>query len=467
MAIYHYSVSSIGRSSGRSATAAAAYRAGEKIYDQRTGLTFDYTRKRGIDYTEIIAPSFAPQWANERSLLWNEVERVERRKDSQLAREIDVALPVELDKEQKLKLVREFVQEQFISKGMIADVAFHHLNSHNPHAHIMLTMRELSESGFGKKNRSWNDRELLKVQREAWATHANKALEEAGSQERIDHRTLEAQGINRLLRIHLGPKVVAMERKGIQTNRLDKYGEILAVNRELKVLEEELTKTNQLIEELEATESTITKEEKINLKNPLTGINNLFQSAQLSQEEVELFQGVGKALDKIKQKETEERIKAEEQRQKEGKKRLEEEQKRREIAKQNYFQLKKERERQKQESEAIKANIAINAFLEFLNLLNQREFSGNRYSVAWQPELGELTLIRNQGKETILRAEYDYENQRWETKENRISDADVEQFKSLQSELAKIQELEQEELEWRENEKERQRQRQKHNQLEL
>ena len=237
MSIYHYSVSSIGRSSGKSATAAAAYRAGEKIYDERTGLTFDYTRKTGVDYTEIIAPSFAPNWASARSLLWNEVERVERRKDSQLAREIDVALPVELDKEQKLKLVRGFVQEQFVELGMIADVACHHLNSHNPHAHILLTMRDLTESGLGKKNRSWNDRELLKIQREAWANHTNNALEEAGCAERVNHRSLEAQGINRIPQIHLGPNVAAMRKRGIATAKGDEYEAIAAANQELEALE--------------------------------------------------------------------------------------------------------------------------------------------------------------------------------------------------------------------------------------
>ena len=109
---------------------------------------------------------------------------------------------------------------------MIADVAFHHLNSHNPQAHIMLTMRNLSESGLGKKNPHWNDRELLKIQREAWADHTNNALEKAGCSERVDHRTLEAQGINRIPQIHLGPKVIAMEKKGIATAKMAEYREI-------------------------------------------------------------------------------------------------------------------------------------------------------------------------------------------------------------------------------------------------
>ena len=237
MAIYHYSVSVISRSSGKSATAAAAYRAGEKIHDLRTGLTFDYTRKTGVDDSEIIAPENAPNWVKDRSLLWNEIERVEKRKDAQLAREIDVALPVELDKEQSQVLVRKFVEDQFVDKGMIADVAFHHLNSHNPHAHIMLTMRDITEEGFGKKNRSWNDRELLKTQREVWAKYTNSVLEITGQQERIDHRTLEAQGINRIPQIHLGPNVAAMRKRGISTAKGDEYDAIAAANQELEALE--------------------------------------------------------------------------------------------------------------------------------------------------------------------------------------------------------------------------------------
>ncbi|NJO94236.1 MAG: MobA/MobL family protein [Hydrococcus sp. RM1_1_31] len=126
MAIYHLNASVISRSAGRSVTAAAAYRAAEKIYDERTGQTFDYTRKSGVDATIILAPAHVPDWVNSRALLWNEVEKVEKRKDSQLAREIDLAIPVELNNFQKQKLVSEFVNEQFVELGMVADVAFHH-----------------------------------------------------------------------------------------------------------------------------------------------------------------------------------------------------------------------------------------------------------------------------------------------------------------------------------------------------
>ena len=247
MAIYHYSASIIGRSSGGKVTAAAAYRSGSKITDEQTGLTFDYRRKTGVDATEIIAPDSAPDWVNNRARLWNEVERIERRKDSQLAREINLALPVELTRPQKLDLVRNFVKEQFTSQGMVADVAFHHLDGHNPHAHILLTMRDISPSGFGNKNRSWNATSCLEAQRLAWQEHANLALAQAGRAEKIDHRSYAAQGINRIPQIHLGPQVAAMRKKGITTDKGEEYERIVAANRELEALEKSLKLTEELI----------------------------------------------------------------------------------------------------------------------------------------------------------------------------------------------------------------------------
>ena len=235
MAIYYFNASVISRSKGRSATASAAYRAGEKILDLRTGEIHDYRKKKGVDEKMILAPSSAPDWVEDRSLLWNEVERVERRKNSQLAREIKLAIPVELDRTQQLELVKGFVTEQFVSQGMVADVTFHDLDSHNPHAHIMLTMREIDDVGFNKKkNRNWNKRELLEKQREAWAISANYALEKAGISETIDHRTLSAQGINRIPQIHLGAAVTAMMKRGLVTEKEERYREIESANRNIQ-----------------------------------------------------------------------------------------------------------------------------------------------------------------------------------------------------------------------------------------
>ncbi|HLN62094.1 MAG TPA: MobQ family relaxase [Symbiobacteriaceae bacterium] len=221
MAIYYLSAQIIGRSAGRSSTGAAAYRAGEKIHDERTGQTYDYTRRRGDIEAEILAPAGAPAWVYERERLWNEVEKAERRGDAQVAREIVVALPLELDREQQRELVRAYVKDQFVSKGMVADVAIHR-NPGNPHAHIMLTMREVGPEGLSaKKNRDWNKPEMLEQWRERWAVHSNAALERAGREERIDHRSLEAQGQDRLPQVHLGPHAHALERRGIPTEKGD------------------------------------------------------------------------------------------------------------------------------------------------------------------------------------------------------------------------------------------------------
>ncbi len=187
----------ISRSQGRSATAAIAYRVAERIEDRRTGLTFDYAARGGVDHTEILAPDHAPDWVRDRSELWNRVEESETRKNSQVAREVRVALPAELTHAQRVELVRDFAQEQFVDRGMIADIALHAPgrdgDDRNHHAHILLTTREIGPEGFTTKNRDWNKVEVLEGWREAWARDNNIALERAGIEDRVDHRTLEAQ----------------------------------------------------------------------------------------------------------------------------------------------------------------------------------------------------------------------------------------------------------------------------------
>ena len=187
----------ISRSQGRSATAAIAYRVAERIEDRRTGLTFDYAARGGVDHTEILAPDHAPDWVRDRSELWNRVEESETRKNSQVAREVRVALPAELTHAQRVELVRDFAQEQFVGRGMIADIALHAPgrdgDDRNHHAHILLTTREIGPEGFTTKNRDWNKVEVLEGWREAWARDSNIALERAGIEDRVDHRTLEAQ----------------------------------------------------------------------------------------------------------------------------------------------------------------------------------------------------------------------------------------------------------------------------------
>jgi len=197
MAIYHLRASVISRSQGRSATAAIAYRVAERIEDRRTGLTFDYAARGGVDHTEILAPDHAPDWVRDRSELWNRVEESETRKNSQVAREVRVALPAELTHAQRVDLVRAFAQEQFVDRGMIADIALHAPgrdgDDRNHHAHILLTTREIGPEGFTTKNRDWNKVAVLEGWREAWARDSNIALERAGIEDRVDHRTLEAQ----------------------------------------------------------------------------------------------------------------------------------------------------------------------------------------------------------------------------------------------------------------------------------
>ena len=197
MAIYHMSVQTIARSKGGNAVAAAAYRAGERIEK------YDYSRKSAVDFKAIYAPQNAPEWTTNRAELWAAVEQVEKRKDAQLCREINMALPVELKPEERVALLKEYAHT-FVQRGMVADVAIHQQDGHNPHAHMMLTMRELTADGFGGKSRDWNRRELLEEWRESWATLTNQALECAGHSQRVDHRSLAAQGIDREPTKHQG-----------------------------------------------------------------------------------------------------------------------------------------------------------------------------------------------------------------------------------------------------------------------
>lgn len=221
MAIYHFSAQVASRSTGRSAVAMAAYRSGDRLEDERTGEAKHY-RRETKPQTQILAPAHSPKWVNDRGRLWNEVEKAEKRKDAQLCREINVALPKEFSPELQTKMLQAFCRREFVAKGMIADVAIHRDDANNPHAHVMLTMREIGPDGFGKKVREWNDRELVTTWREAWARDVNRIFEKANRPERIDHRSLQGQGItDRVPTIHEGPTVRDMEKKGKRTDRGD------------------------------------------------------------------------------------------------------------------------------------------------------------------------------------------------------------------------------------------------------
>ena len=199
MASYHFSAKIIGRSDGRSVVAAAAYRAGTRIERAETGDCPDYTRKGGVVSADLLMPDDAPTWAQDRAQLWNAVEAVETRKNSQLAREIELALPNELSDADARHLALSWAQDELVSRGMVVDVCIHDPKpvpggSRNRHAHILCTTRRLDSEGWSKgKARDWNDKALLEYWRESWADAQNVALERAGCADRVDHRSLEAQ----------------------------------------------------------------------------------------------------------------------------------------------------------------------------------------------------------------------------------------------------------------------------------
>ncbi len=201
MATYHCDIKIIGRTHVRGVVAAAAYRAGAKLRDERSGTVYDYRRRRGIVHTEIIAPLSAPAWIADRLVLWNSVEQGEKRRDAQLAREVLVSLPKELHVGQQLDLVRHYVFQNFVNQGMVADIAIHAPapGGQNHHAHILLTLRSVTPAGFGLKERAWNARSRLHRWRRSWAELTNHYLEAAGCADRVDQRSraTRAQALER------------------------------------------------------------------------------------------------------------------------------------------------------------------------------------------------------------------------------------------------------------------------------
>ena len=262
IAIYHCSIKIVSRGKGKSAVAAAAYRSGEKLTNEWDGLTHDYTKKGGVVHSEILLPAHAPPAFSDRSTLWNSVELSEKSNNAQLAREVEIALPVELSREEQTRLVREYCSSQFVSKGMIADFNLHDTGGGNPHAHILLTMRPLDEKGAwlpkskkeyvldenGERIRlpsgryktrkvdlvDWNNRENAEVWRRAWADLANEFLAQNNRPERIDHRSYERQGIDQIPTVHVGVSATQMEKKGIVTERGELNRSIKAANRILR-----------------------------------------------------------------------------------------------------------------------------------------------------------------------------------------------------------------------------------------
>ncbi|TPJ96075.1 Ti-type conjugative transfer relaxase TraA [Mesorhizobium sp. B2-5-9] len=219
MAIYHLHVKVIGRKAGSSAVASAAYRSASRLRDERIERTHDFSAKSGVVHSEVMLPQNAPEAWSDRERLWNDVEAFEVRKDAQLAREVEFALPRELSQAQGIELARDFVQAEFVSQGMVADLNVHwdraEDGSPKPHAHVMLTMRSVDEDGFGAKVRDWNSTEMVERWRERWAELANERLVELDIDARIDHRSLEAQGIALEPQTQIGAPAQRIEGNGL------------------------------------------------------------------------------------------------------------------------------------------------------------------------------------------------------------------------------------------------------------
>ena len=270
MALYHFHVTQIKRSAGQSAIASAAYRSGEKLYSEYYGETSDYSHKKGVICSEILPPPNAPLEYADRQTLWNALEQVEQNKDAQLAYSFDIALQNEFSLDENIALARQFVSEQLVSRGMIADLAIHMPDKEiqNPHFHILCPIRPLKENGkWGYKQHrvyhldengdrildengkatfdavpttDWGSPERLESWREAWAALCNAKFEEKGLDCRIDHRSYERQGIDQIPTVHEGPAVRQMEAKGIPTDKGDLNRWIRSTNAAIRSLRKKI-----------------------------------------------------------------------------------------------------------------------------------------------------------------------------------------------------------------------------------
>ncbi|WP_299730722.1 Ti-type conjugative transfer relaxase TraA [uncultured Tateyamaria sp.] len=234
MAIYHLHVKVIGRATGSSAVASAAYRAASRLRDDRIDRSHDFTAKRGVVHSEVPLPENAPEAWSDREQLWNAVEMVEVRKDAQLAREVEFAIPREMSEAEGIALARDFVRSEFVDQGMVADLNVHWDRAKDgtpkPHAHVMLTMRSVDETGFGAKMRDWNHTGMLERWRERWATLANERLAELDIDARIDHRSLEDQGIALEPQSQIGAPAQRIAGEGSPADRAELHREIARDN---------------------------------------------------------------------------------------------------------------------------------------------------------------------------------------------------------------------------------------------
>ena len=275
----HTHVDIVTRSKGASVIAKAAYNARDKLQDEYYGKTHDYSKKTDLVFSKIFLPEHIPKEFSNREYLWNSVEKIEKSKNSQLARNLLFELPRELNEEDRIKLISEFIEENFTFKGMIADCSIHNPpasdHEEQPHAHILLTLREIDSEGKWKpkcrkeyildengekiklksgnyKSRKvnlndWNEPDKAKEWRENFSKKANEYLARNNINKRIDPRTFEEQGREELPQIHLGTSSYQMEKKGIQTERGNQNRKIIALNLEFRKLKEELSKLTSWI----------------------------------------------------------------------------------------------------------------------------------------------------------------------------------------------------------------------------
>jgi ATP-dependent exoDNAse (exonuclease V) alpha subunit len=357
VAIYHLSVKPISRSAGRSATAAAAYRAGVEITDERTGEIHDYTRKGGVESAELVLPAGAPEWAADRAALWNAAEQAETRKNSTVAREFEIALPEELSPAERQRLARDLAREIVERHGCAADVAIHapgkEGDNRNHHAHILLSTRRLGPEGFTEKTRELDDQktgpQIVTQWRERFASLQNERLREAGIEARVDHRTLEAQGIDREPTRHLGPAATGYERRTGEPSRkrMDFEAEVsdrLARAKEAGELERQGRQIDRgildLSGDLEAAKRERDRQPAPEVKQAaaagVADFRAMFEAQKLAE------------LGKQQAREAFERQKAEQERQKQA------EQARQQAQADRLKELADQRERQRQEREAKK-----------------------------------------------------------------------------------------------------------------
>ena len=247
---YHLSVKYVSRKQGRSSIAAAAYRSCERLHNKQDGKTHDFTNKRGTVYKEILLPEEAPPEFYDRETLWNAVELSEKRSNSRTAREIEISLPIALTLDEQIELVQEYANENFVSRGMCADISFHsgHRKNQrdtacasildNPHAHILLTTRSVDEKGFGKKIRQWDKRENVELWRSKWTDMQNREFNIKNFDIRVRHESYERQGIDREPTKYLEHRVTALERRGIYTRRGDENRAIEKRNNMREIIKE-------------------------------------------------------------------------------------------------------------------------------------------------------------------------------------------------------------------------------------